>query len=138
MIPLISEEAASGTTSGLLREDREIVVWWGTWAECAVAISRRVREGVFDEDDEITVRVALSFFADLWTEVEPTDNIRLSAAILSRDYPLKAADALQLAAALRWCEGDTGNRKFVCLDNQLRRAAEQEGFDVLPGSVEEL
>lgn len=52
--------------------------------------------------------------------------------LVSKDYPLKAADALQLAAALRWCEVDTDDRRFVCLDNRLRRAAEDEGFDVLP------
>jgi predicted nucleic acid-binding protein len=135
MMPLISEEATSDAIISLLREDLEIAAWWGTLVERSVAISRLVREGLFDEVDEIPVRVALSLFADYWTEVEPTDEIRLSAAILSRDHPLKAADALRLAA-IRWCEGETTAKGFVCLDNRLRRAAQAEGFEILPETLE--
>jgi hypothetical protein len=131
MMPLISEEATYDATSSLLREDREIATWWGTLVECSVAISRRAREGSFDETDELPVRVALSLFADSWTRVEPIGGNRLSAAILSRDHPLKATDALQLAA-IRWCEGDTSSADFVCLDDWLRRAVRDEGFNVLP------
>ncbi len=136
MIPLLSEEATSDTLNNLLREDREIVVWWGTWAECTVAISRFVRENTLNENDEATARMVLSFFAITWTEVKPTNDIRSLIEILSRDHPRKTADILQLAAALRWCEGDPHNKGFVCLDNQLRRAAEYEGFDVLPETLE--
>ena len=136
MMPLISEEPTSDAISNLLREDQGIAAWWGTLVECSVAISRRVREDIFDEDDEATVRTALRLFAESWTEVEPADEIRLSAAILSRDHPLKAADALQLAAAIRWCEGDTSGADFVCLDNRLRRAALDEGFEILPETLE--
>jgi uncharacterized protein len=136
MMPLISEEATSEAIGNLLREDREIAAWWGTTIECAVAISRLVRDGVFDDNDEVAARVALSLFADSWTEVGPSYDIRSSAAILSRDHPLRAADALQLAAALRWCGGDTRGKGFVCLDNRLRRAARDEGFDVLPEVLE--
>ena len=136
MIPLLVEEATSDTLNSLLREDREIVVWWGTWAECTVAISRLVRENTLNENDEATVRMVLGLFASTWTEVNPTNDIRSLISILSRDHLRKTADILQLAAALRWCEGDPLNKGFVCLDNQLRRAAEYEGFDVLPGTLE--
>jgi predicted nucleic acid-binding protein len=136
MIPLLSEEATSDTLNGLLREDREIVVWWGTWAECTVAISRLVRENTLNENDEATARFTLDLFASIWMEVKPTNGIRSLTEILSLNHPLMTADTLQLAAALRWCEGDPRNKGFVCLDNQLRRAAEYEGFDVLPETLE--
>jgi predicted nucleic acid-binding protein len=136
MIPLLSEEATSDTLNGLLREDREIVVWWGTWAECTVAISRLVRENTLNENDEATARFTLDLFASIWMEVKPTNGIRSLTEILSLNHPLKTADTLQLAAALRWCEGDPRNKGFVYLDNQLRRAAEYEGFDVLPETLE--
>lgn len=132
MVPLISEQATSGTVNGLLDEDGAIAVWWGTWAECAVAISRLRREEVLNYDDGLMSRIVPGLIAGAWTEVGPTDDVRLTAAILSQDHPLKTADALQLAAALRWCEGDTGSAGFVCLDDRLRRAARGEGFDVLP------
>ena len=115
-----------------MREDDEMTVWWGTWTGCAVAISRLKREGSWGEEYEEETRAVLDGLATNWLEVEPTNELRLLAMLVSKAYPLKAADALQLAAALRWCGGNTGDAGFVCLDNQLRRAAEDEGFDVLP------
>ncbi|HET7272931.1 MAG TPA: hypothetical protein VFI90_17800, partial [Rubrobacter sp.] len=107
-----------------------------TWAECTVASSRLVRENKLNEDDEATARFALSLFALIWTEVNPTDNILSLIEVPSLDHTLQTADTLQLAAALRLCEGDPRDKGFVCLDNQPRRAAEYEGFDVLPDTSE--
>jgi predicted nucleic acid-binding protein len=134
---LISEETYSAPVSRLLSEDDEVVVWWGTWVECAVAISRLSREGRLDEEAEEEARIVLNGLTDNWTEIRPTDELRILAALVSEDYSLKAADALQLASALRWCEGDTRGRRFVCLDDRLRRAASDEGFRVLPSPSEE-
>jgi hypothetical protein len=50
-------------------------------------------------------------------------------------HPLRAADALQLAAALILVRDDPAGRAFVCLDERLREAALLEGFRVLPESV---
>jgi hypothetical protein len=85
-------------------------VWREPWAECTVATS--------------------------WTEVTAANGIRSLTEILSRGHPRKTADVLQLAAALRWGEGDSRNKGFVRLDNQPRRAAEYGGFDVLPEALE--
>ncbi len=109
-----------------------MTVWWSTWTECAVTISRLKRDGHLDEESERETRGALDLLATDWTDMEPADDMRLLASILSKAHPLKTADALQLAAALRWCEGDTASSGFVCLDDQLCRAAQDEGFDVLP------
>ena len=78
----------------------------------------------------------LGLLAMSWTEVKPTSDIRSLTELLSQDHPRKTADILQLAAALRWCEGVPINKGFVCLDNQLRRPAGSEGFNVLPESLE--
>ena len=43
-------------------------------------------------------------------------------------FPLKAADAQQLAAALTWCLGRTKGRAFLSGDSQLLDAARQLGF----------
>lgn len=132
MLPLLSEEAFSSVVANLLRQDDGVVVWWGTWIECSVAISRLRHEGKLDETGEEEARTALDRMADNWVERGPTDDTRLLAMIVSRDHHLKAADCLQLASALRWCEGNTMNARFVCLDDQLRRTAQDEGFVVLP------
>lgn len=132
LVPLILEEATSGPAGCLLSEDDEVVVWWGTWVECAVAISRLSREGSLDEEAEEEARIVLNGLTENWTEIRPTDELRILAALVSGEHPLKAADCLQLAAVLRWCEGDTNGAGFVCLDERLRRTAQNEGFDVLP------
>jgi len=43
-------------------------------------------------------------------------------------FPLKAADAQQLAAALTWCLGRTKGRALISGDSQLLDAARQLGF----------
>jgi len=62
--------------------------------------------------------------------------VRARAARLLSLHPLRAADALQLAAALVWCRERTAEAPFVCLDDRLRLAAAREGFRVLPYAEE--
>jgi predicted nucleic acid-binding protein len=50
---------------------------------------------------------------------------------LLRVHPLRAADSLQLAAALAVANGDPGALEFVSLDQRLADAARKEGLDVL-------
>lgn len=126
----------SGMLEKFLREDDGIGVWWCTWVECAVAISRLSREGRLTGDEEEEARAVLDLLSENWREVQPTDEVRWIAALLSQRYPLKAGDALQLAAAFVWHESDAHGRSFICLDERLRRAARDEGFHVLPESSE--
>lgn len=108
----------------------------GTRAECSVAISRLRREGGLDEEREESTRSVLDVLAETWVEIRPTDDLRLLATLLSKYHPLRTADCFQFAAALRWCEGDTRAAAFVCLDGRLRKAAQDEGFEVSPESLE--
>lgn len=52
-------------------------------------------------------------------------------ALLAR-YPLRAADALQLAAALSLAERVGGKTEFVVYDGRLAEAARAEGLHILP------
>ncbi len=54
------------------------------------------------------------------------------AELLLEAHPLKAADAFQLAAALKWREGVEADGEFVSLDRRLRDAAFAEGLMVVP------
>lgn len=134
LLPLLSEEKFSEIVTSLLKEDVDTTVWWGTWVECMVAISCLKRENRLTETAEEEARANLDELSAGWQEVEPNRELRLLASLVSKAHPLKAADCFQLAAALRWCEGNTNGANFICLDNQLRRAAEDEGFDLLPES----
>lgn len=64
--------------------------------------------------------------------VAPTAPLRDRAGRLLAAHPLRTADALQLAAALAWCDDVPRGESFVCLDERLREAARREGFAVLP------
>lgn len=108
-----------------------MVVWWGTVVECWSAIARLRREGMISPKDEAAVQEILDRLRDSWVEVLPSEDVRRAAARLLRIHPLRAADALQLAAALLWAGSPSGHR-IVTYDERLRKASELEGFRVLP------
>lgn len=66
-----------------------------------------------------------------WHEVQPLETVRRFARRLLRVHELRAADSLQLAAALAAAEGRSDVLEFVSLDDRLLEAARREGFRVL-------
>ena len=62
-------------------------------------------------------------------DVEPVKSL---ATRLLRLHALRAADALQLGAALHWTEGHPQGRTLHTLDSRLALAAQREGFVVPP------
>ena len=66
-----------------------------------------------------------------WREMQPNEEVRAKAESLLDRFPLKAADALQLAAALAWCRERPAKRTFISGDKQLLDAAQQLGFDAI-------
>jgi predicted nucleic acid-binding protein len=67
----------------------------------------------------------------IWTEVNPIPQVRSTAETLLSQFPLHAADALQLAAAVTWSTGFPKNRVFISSDTQLLHAAQQLGFQTI-------
>ena len=132
IIPLCLKERASEAVKGLMKDDEDIVVWWTTYIECLSALSRRQREGVLTSGDATKVRAVLSALAAAWSEVQPTELVRLRAERLLSIHPLRAADALQLAAALVWAQETPRGLGFVCLDQNLRESSLKEGFSLQP------
>jgi len=59
--------------------------------------------------------------------VQPGDGVREQALRLRRLHPLRATDALQLAAAYEWA-GTLPGGAFVTLDDRQRDAARREGL----------
>jgi predicted nucleic acid-binding protein len=113
-----------------------MAMWWATPVECYGALARAKRAGRIAATNFLRAdRTLRSLFAHA-LEIEPWEEVRELAVQLATKHPLRAADALQLAAALAWCSGDTRGESFVCLDDRLRGAAALEGFRVLPYSEE--
>lgn len=129
---LFSTEATTAQMNALLRSDPEVMVWWGTSVECHSALNRRYREGGFTSEQIQLVRSRLQSLLGATFEVTPNEGVRAVANRLLAYHPLRAADSLQLAAAVIWAEHMPTGRQFVTLDQRLRIAAQQEGFEVLP------
>lgn len=66
-----------------------------------------------------------------WRELQPSEALRAQAELYLERFPLKAADALQLAAAFIWCSGKLEKCVFISGDVQLLEAARQAGFQVV-------
>ncbi len=119
----------------LAAQETDASHWWATRVECVSAFAHRTREGQLTPPSLLKADRALETLLSAWTEIEPTDSIRDRAERLLRLHPLRAADALQLAAALDATDGAPGGWGFVSLDNRLRAAAAKEGFTILPATV---
>lgn len=132
IVPLIVPERRSADLSTALAADREVTVWWGARIECVAALHRRQRESPMPVDALRKAVDRLRALAQDADTIPASDDVRRRAERLLGVHPLRAADALQLAAALVWCEDDPSGDTFVCLDDRLRDAAHREGFSLLP------
>lgn len=132
MVPLLFEETASSDIRRLARTYGPPVVWWGTLVECSSALARRSRFAASLPSEQRRATARLLELVELWTEIQPGEILRERALRLLAAHSLRAADALQLAAALVWAEERPAGRIFICLDARLREAARLDGFTVLP------
>ncbi|MDZ4257862.1 MAG: type II toxin-antitoxin system VapC family toxin [Gemmatimonadales bacterium] len=131
LMPLLVPEPTTADLMALMRSDPAAAVWWATPIECASAIARLARDERLSRDDTAMATGLLEAAQPGWSVIPPTDRVRQQAMRLLRLHPLRAADALQLAAALVLAEHDPRTLPFVTLDDRLALAAEREGFAVM-------
>ncbi|HVY61516.1 MAG TPA: PIN domain-containing protein [Planctomycetota bacterium] len=131
LVPLVIEEGRSRACRDLYRADPGITAWTFAALEVLGGCCRRRREGALQDDAFATARARLEVAARRWRFVPDTPPIREAAARGLLTYELKTADALQLAAALVWCEGRLSGRQFVAGDDKLLAAAAAEGFTTI-------
>jgi hypothetical protein len=132
IVPLLAAEPGRDRVLALLEEDTDMVVWWATPVECASALARREREGRLSIPATTEALDRLRLLSAGWNEVVPTDAVRNTAFRLLRVHSLRAADSLQLAAAVLAAEHDPPSLGFVSLDDRLGEAAQREGFRLWP------
>lgn len=131
IVPLLVQQTKSSSMGGLLIEDSHIVTWWATSIECCSAVMRLGRTGFLAPEEAERSLARLRELQNGWEEVTPNGELRDIAERLLRVHALRAADALQLSAALIACGRDTRRLSLVCADDRLRDAARKEGFEVL-------
>ena len=133
LVPLLIAEPRSAEVTKLFTSDHEPVIWWTSPLECHAALRRRFRESTLPIDRLNAATDRLRLIVQHADAVAPSDELRHRAGRLLAVHPLRAADALQLAAALVWCEEQPHGEGFATLDDRLAQAAEAEGFTIHPG-----
>lgn len=130
LVPLCVRQ---GSTTLLERLSKRfsMVVWWASSVEARSAFARELRAGVIDQSDHRTAVMRLEDLQGSWREIQPTEDLRALAESMLDRYDIRAADALQLAAAYTWSVSRPFNRPFISGDKKLLHAAQQAGFHVV-------
>ncbi len=129
LVPLCVKESKSSEARKYL--DRYTpVVWWGTIAEIHSAVWRVMRDGKINQAQARQAIISARWLEATWQEIRPDEAVRDTACELLDRYPLRAADSLQLAAAMVWCRERPAGRPFLCADRRLGEAARATGFSV--------
>ncbi len=134
LVPLLVMEDVTFRLAEVYLEEDGILAWWGTEIECASAIARLEREDRLSPREATLALQRLDDLARSWHLVEPSESLRRTARRLLRVHALRAADSLQLAAALLASEGQPPTLGFVCLDVRLSTAVLREGFPLIDRS----
>ena len=131
IVPLLVKEATTSFLQTLAKRDSDMLAWWGSQVECASAVARLERDALLDRKGAALAFDRLKQLVDGWHEIEPNEIVRENALRFLRVHPLRAADALQLAAAFLAAERRPSSLEVVTLDERLADAARKEGFDVI-------
>lgn len=135
IVPLLVMEATTSFLQALARQDSDMLAWWGSQVECASAVARLERDTLLDRKGAALAFDRLSQLADGWHEIEPNETVRENAVRFLRVHSLRAADALQLAAAFLAAERRPSSLEVVTLDERLADAARKEGFKLIDVST---
>ena len=128
LVPLLVSQSSTRWLRRLAVQDPTILIWWGSEVECVSALARLEREGMLETGALALALDRLHQLAVGWNPVDPSDAVREAAIRFLRVHPLRAADALQLAAAYLASERRPTSLEFVTLDERLALAARKEGF----------
>ena len=93
-------------------------------------MARLERENKLTNANRLKAEKRLEILENIWNEIQPVERIKELARTFPALHGLKAADSLQLAAALIWCKEQPKGKDFISGDNHLIKVAESFGFTV--------
>ena len=131
IVPLCCFQSQTAEASKTARIYARQVTWWAAPVEVTSSLNRLYRERNLTLEGKQQAISRLTYLRRRWNEIQPADEVRDSAERLLNIHKLKAADALQLAAALVWCGQRPHGRHFIGADGVLADAAEAEGFTLI-------
>lgn len=132
VVPLCCHQSASLQARRLARRYDRMIVWWSASVEAYSALSRLLRQREISQGEFEWAVKRLEQMESTWWDVAPEEDARKTAKEMLNRYDLRAADALQLAAAMVWCDHNPRRRPFICFDQRLAEAARKAGFIALP------
>ena len=110
--------------------DGSMVVWTLTPVEISSAIQRLLREQKITEAEATDAERRASELVRACHLVVDVESVKPQAQRLLRLHTLRAADALQLGAAVEWTAGRPAGHTLHTLDTRVAAAARREGFEV--------
>lgn len=128
---VLDDDAFGNQARNWLREDPDIAAWCLSPAEVWSPVARRRRAGHLRSPEMREARQRLADLSSTWLDIDDVPAVRQRAFRLLEVHGLRAADALQLAAALLFVEDRPDRTGFVTMDSQLGAAADAEGFTVI-------
>jgi len=131
LVPTFVEESSTTKVQSWQAADPWITTWIMTRVEVISAIARKKREQPEKAAFWNRAILGVNEMSLRWNEIWDADATRRYAERIVIDYPLRAADALQLGAALVAADGEPQSLEVVTLDRRLAEAARREGFPVL-------
>jgi predicted nucleic acid-binding protein len=130
LIPLLVGQPASTRVDDWLHGDPAIAIWTLTPVELSSALQRLLREGSLTEVLTDAAEKRMLELVQSCHLVVSIEHVKSQARRLLRLHPLRAADGLQLAAAVEWAGGRPQGRTLHTFDTRLAAAARREGFEV--------
>jgi uncharacterized protein len=128
IVPLLVAETTTERLQALGQRDPDMLAWWGSAVGCASALARLERDAALDPK---SAELPSSGWG--WSPTPGTRSNRASPCAkircgFFRVHALRAADALQLAAAFVAAERRPASLQVVTLDDRLADAMRREGF----------
>lgn len=130
IVPLCMRQQVTPFARELGKTYRMVVAWFAP-VEVRSAIARILRIGQITANQQVQGLVFHDIYRKDWREIMPSTAMREKAEDLVERFPLRSADALQLASAWAWCLGHPRGRPFISGDIQLLEAAERLGFKTI-------
>lgn len=132
LVALHVRQASTSAVRRLYARDGEVLTWILSDVEIRSALHRLAREGAMTDRQAVSAIAAVDAFWETVHAVSLVLPVKMRAKRLLAVHPIRAADALQLGAALAAAYDDPVSQEFVCLDERLAAAARREGFTIVP------
>ncbi len=131
LLPVFLDEASTPACRQHMADDPGVIVWEGTCVELLSVLARWQRHSRDMDDLWPGLRAEMIRQWRTWLRVADWQRVSPHAQRIVTMHPLKAGDAMQLAAAIAAADGQPDQLPVVTRDHTLAKAAQLEGFPVI-------